>query len=441
MQPLRTSLPELMLTTPLRRRLVWVVGGRLVGLACLLGLAAWVGLTRTGFDDSFSVRVALIVLALGFGVTGLYLLVLRRGRHLVGFANVQVVVDQVLWTVLVYLTGGVTSGAVALYGATCVVGAILTGARGASLAALAAVVGYLGLALALVSGELPPPPDQNAAVYLVTPAALAYHVTVTLLALLGVAGLSGYLARRLERAGGLVRAAEDRAHQAERLAAFGGLAAGLAHEVRNPLSSIAVSTRMLRAAPGLSAEDQELCDIIAREAGRLNDLVADMLDLARPNAPRLGAVDLAGVVKEVIALATSSGRARGEVRLTYRGPDSCVVSADGAQLRQLVWNLLRNAVQASAAGAEVRLIVGEVDGVAQLRVEDEGPGIPEEARARLFDAFFTTRSQGTGIGLAVVKRIADEHGFTLSVESAPGRGTSFRVDFTPAVSPRRRGLA
>jgi signal transduction histidine kinase len=110
----------------------------------------------------------------------------------------------------------------------------------------------------------------------------------------------------------------------------------------------------------------------------------------------------------------------------YDGPsesESIITRADAGQLRQVVWNLVRNAVQASSPGAEVMVKVSAT----MLEVHDDGPGIGAEAQGRLFDAFFTTRSSGMGIGLAVVKRIVDEHGWRIEVESKEGRGATFRV--------------
>src|SRR5690606_17184886 len=104
------------------------------------------------------------------------------------------------------------------------------------------------------------------------------------------------------------------------------------------------------------------------------------------------------------------------------------ISADPDQVRQLVWNLVRNAIQASASGGQVRVRLISAPRAA-LVVEDEGMGIDSAAMAQLFDAFYTTRSKGAGIGLAVVKRIADEHEFSITVTSDPGDGTSFSVDF------------
>ena len=114
--------------------------------------------------------------------------------------------------------------------------------------------------------------------------------------------------------------------------------------------------------------------------------------------------------------------------------DNCLIRADAAQLRQLIWNLIRNAVQASGAGDEVTVRLRSDTNHVQLCVIDHGVGIDLAAKENLFDAFFTTRSHGTGVGLAVVKRIADEHGFDVGVESAQGQGAKFYVDLGPTVA-------
>jgi two-component system, NtrC family, sensor histidine kinase HydH len=120
-----------------------------------------------------------------------------------------------------------------------------------------------------------------------------------------------------------------------------------------------------------------------------------------------------------------------DVVVTYSGEASAGIDADSAQLRQLIWNLVRNGVQAARAGGVVQVSVTDQDGMLSLEVRDDGVGIDGEAKERLFDAFFTTRSHGTGIGLAVVKRIADDHGFPIEVESSKGSGATFRVLFGP----------
>jgi two-component system, NtrC family, sensor histidine kinase HydH len=165
----------------------------------------------------------------------------------------------------------------------------------------------------------------------------------------------------------------------------------------------------------------------------LNDLVTDMVDLSKPRKPDLAVVDAATVAREVVSLASKSGRAVSDVQVLFTTDGQpALVRADSAQLRQLVWNLVRNAVQASEAGEEVRVSVTQQPQGVELAVIDHGVGIEEAQMPRLFDAFFTTRSQGSGVGLAVVKRIADEHGFLIHVKSEAGRGAAFRVLMSPA---------
>jgi signal transduction histidine kinase len=300
--------------------------------------------------------------------------------------------------------------------------------RGAVLAAGVGAACYGALIFSLQSGWLVPPPDQPAALYRLDPADLSYYVLVNLLVLIVVTLLAGNLAERLRIAGGELIEAKERAEQAERMAALGRLAAGLAHEIRNPLGSIAGSIQLLRTGRSLTDEDKKLCEIVQRETARLNDLVTDMLDLSRPRRPSFAKVDAALVAREVVELTVKSGRAATDVAVTYQGAERAPVRADRSQLYQLIWNLVRNAVQASSAGDEVLVRVqADARGV-ELSVSDQGIGIDEQAKQRLFDAFFTTRSHGTGVGLAVVKRIADEHGFRIDVESAEGQGALFRVN-------------
>lgn len=410
-------------------RLAWITGLRVVLVVVLLGilgglfLRAGVPLSSQSTGIGSAIGVASCVAAVAYAVA------LRRKKHLFELVHVQLVVDQITWTAVIYVTGGASSGATAFYGLSCLVGAVLLGVRGAMVAATAGAISYTTLCVALFTHLLGPPTDQPRGPYSTDPAQMLPSFLVNLLGLMVVTLLAGYLAERLRLAGGRLAEATLRAEQAERLAALGRLTAGLAHEVRNPLGSILGSIQLLKSAEGLSDEGRYLCEIVERETTRLNDLVDDMLQLARPRAPTLAPVDVARTTREVVRLAEQSGRGR-DVRLRYEAPpndEGVFVEADAGQLRQVVWNLVRNAVQVSSPNAKVRVHVrAETDGVA-LEVKDDGPGIPSSARAHIFDAFFTTRSSGMGIGLAVVKRIVDDHRWTIEVDSVEGRGATFRV--------------
>lgn len=422
---------------PLARRLAWVTAFRLVLLSLLLGLLGLLNFKTQLAWATFTVQTALGTLALAFAVTALYAALLRQGRHMQRLVVLQLVVDPLLWTMIVYLSGGPSSGATSLYGLSCVTGAMLTGFRGAALAFAVGVACFGALSIGLSTGVIPPPPDQPAYVYYAASEEWVYAGVVNVLAMFVVTVLAGSLAERLRVTGGQLALAEERADHAERLAALGRVATALAHEIRNPLGSISGSIQLLRVNSALSREDQRLCAIIVREASRLNDLVTDMMNLARPQRPHLACVDAAATAREVVELASQSGRATSDVDVVYAGAERALVTADSAQLRQLIWNLVRNAVQASHAGSEVTVTVtvaGEAErAYAELSVEDHGVGLTEEAKERIFDAFFTTRAQGTGVGLAVVKRIADDHGFSITVESESGRGAAFTVQLGPLV--------
>ncbi len=229
-----------------------------------------------------------------------------------------------------------------------------------------------------------------------------------------------------------LRAMEARVHRSERLADLGKVAAGLAHELRNPLASMMGSIELLGASGALQGEEARLLEIVLREAGRLDQLVSRFLAFSRPSPPRREATELCRLVEETLEVfANDPAAARVEVR---RRLAPVRVSCDPDQVRQVVWNLLLNAAQAvtgregapaGAAGAvEVRC---EPDGEgAVLAVADDGPGISPENLARIFTPFFTTRPAGTGLGLATVHRIVDAHGGTVSVQSGEG-GAVFTV--------------
>jgi signal transduction histidine kinase len=406
-------------------RLAWLTALRLLVLTMVLVVTTTIYLG--GFTArAFSSKIALLTIAGAYGLAGIYAAFLRVGRALPAVAHTQLVIDQLTWTVIVYISGGATSGATSLYGLTCLSGAILLGVRGALLAASSAAAAYVVMCTGFVLGVIVPPPDQPIDAYATRWSEAAYPLFVNLLAMAVVTLLASYLAERLRTTGGHLVVARERAEQAERMAALGRLAAGLAHEIRNPLGSIAGSIELLRSGGALSAEDQKLCEIIQRETRRLNELVGDMLDLSRPRPPAKEQFDLAATAGDVVTLAGKSGRGT-DVSLRYEGPVRAMVLADAAQMRQVVWNLVRNAIQASSPGDEVLVRVEPASGGGHhLEVCDRGPGIPLEAREQLFDAFFTTRSHGMGIGLAVVKRILDDHGFAIEVDST-GNGTTFRV--------------
>jgi two-component system sensor histidine kinase HydH len=424
-------------------RLAWITGLRLGFLSLLLAATAFFYLRGSLGEHPQSEVFVFVSIGGGFALAAVYASVLRGGRNLVRLAEAQIVLDQITWTSIVYVSGGATSGATSFYGLTCLVGAILIGLRGAAISAISGIALFTAMCAAFSLGWLRPPPDQGAANYAVTWDGMIYPLLVNALGIVVVALLAGYLAERLRTTGGALVRANERAMAAERLAMLGRIAAGLAHEIRNPLGSISGSVEMLREAPGLTDEDRRLCDIIRSESARLNNLVSDMMNLARPQQPEPRAVDVAKLAREVVELASRSDRGgSGDVEVRYVGPDAAVwATCDPAQMRQVLWNLVRNGVQASPAGSAVTVEVKRTRKRARLTVRDEGPGIDADSAAKIFDAFYTTRSHGTGMGLAVVRRILDDHAGVgaelrlLESDENAGRGATFEIGLVRCPAP------
>ncbi len=223
-----------------------------------------------------------------------------------------------------------------------------------------------------------------------------------------------------------LRRLELQSRRSERLATVGELAAGVAHEIRNPLASISGSIELLRTAPQVSEDDRTLMNIVSREIQRLNVLIGDLLDYANPRPLQHVELDLGVMVRETVQVARAD-QAFAAVQLTCEA-DELKITADPAKIRQVLWNLLRNASDAAATGGKhVRVEARATDEGAVITVEDDGPGIPKDKLARIFDPFFTTKQKGTGLGLAMCHTIVTDHGGRIDVESEPGKGTRMVV--------------
>jgi two-component system sensor histidine kinase PilS (NtrC family) len=224
-----------------------------------------------------------------------------------------------------------------------------------------------------------------------------------------------------------LRRLEQQTRLQERLVTVGQLAAGIAHEIRNPLASISGSIELLKQAPQSSEDDRTLMTIVNREISRLNGLIGDLLDYANPRPPRPVDFDLGLLVEETLQVARGD-QAFGDVEVTAHVDKPLSITADPAKLRQVLWNLVRNAADAASAGGK------HVKGVARapnddviLEVSDDGPGIPPAQLERIFDPFYTTKDKGTGLGLATSHAVVAEHGGRIDVVSEVGNGTKMVV--------------
>ena len=239
--------------------------------------------------------------------------------------------------------------------------------------------------------------------------------------------------------------AEEALRRRDRLAAMGELASTVAHEVRNPLNAVGMTAQRLKreflgATPAGGAEREELQDllgIMTSETQRIDRIVQQFLEYARP--PRLAPepVDLGALVDDVAGRARSRAESRG-VRIEVEASGAGIAVVDPAQLRQALDNLVRNAVEATPEGGRVSLSARREGGGHAVEVRDTGRGIEPDHLPRIFDLYFTTKADGTGVGLAVTQQIVTAHGGTIEVDSRPGGGTTMTVRL-PAGEEKARG--
>lgn len=238
----------------------------------------------------------------------------------------------------------------------------------------------------------------------------------------------------------LWRSLQEELRLKDRMAAIGELAAGLAHEVGNPLAAISGSVQMLSARLPDDDGQRKLFDIIHRESQRLDRTIKGFLRFARPRERSTTRFDVAALLTESTELLRNSEEATGRHRFELAlEPPAAELSGDRDQISQIFWNLARNALRAMPEGGQLAVRGRLLADRYRIEFEDTGRGMSEEQRTRLFEPFRSSFDAGTGIGMAIVYRIVQEHGGRIEVHSQPGRGT--RIDIDLPLEPAARAVA
>jgi two-component system, NtrC family, sensor histidine kinase PilS len=238
-----------------------------------------------------------------------------------------------------------------------------------------------------------------------------------------------------------IKKREEELQLKEKMAAIGQVAAGVAHEIRNPLAALSGSIQILRSELTLLPDQRRLIEIVLRECSRLNQTVADFLTYAGPAPPRFQSTDLSALVQETVTLFENHPEFEDHhsIEVHFSAPEAPCL-ADPDQLRQAVWNILQNGVRAMPHGGRIAIQVSVSDVAMRLTVRDEGIGMTEEEQSKVFQPFHTGFKKGVGLGMAIVYQIVQQHNGSIEIESCPNRGTTVSV-LIPPLRQKMPGLA
>ena len=227
-----------------------------------------------------------------------------------------------------------------------------------------------------------------------------------------------------------VKALEEQVKRSERLASVGKLAAGVAHEIRNPLGALKGFLQYFQHKLALADQDKTYFTVMTHEVDRLNTVISNLLDFARPKEPVFEPCDLPKLLRHVLALVEGDLHAK-QIQLSVDIPTVLPqMQVDQDQITQVLLNILLNAIHATDSGGIVSLRAEiHADASVDVTVSDTGKGISPEDLPRIFDPFFSTKKQGTGLGLAIAHTIIEQHGGEITVESTEGKGSIFRIRF------------
>ncbi|KAB2834401.1 MAG: hypothetical protein F9K51_01945, partial [Candidatus Dadabacteria bacterium] len=231
-----------------------------------------------------------------------------------------------------------------------------------------------------------------------------------------------------------VKELEDRLRTSEKMALLGQLAAGLAHELRNPLSAISGAVEILGSDVKPTEDNLRLVRMATQEVERLNLLVEDFLILTMPIQKLTTQVDLGLIISDTVESFTKTIR-RGNIEIVNQVEKGIYVQADSYRLKQAVWNLLLNSVDAMPIGGLIMIKSSTEDSSAIIEISDEGKGVDENFISRIFEPFFTTKEVGTGLGLAIVQKVIEGYNGNINVISSRGNGATFVITL-----PRIKGV-
>ncbi len=412
------------------QKLKWLIFFRAIFATLLLGstIAYRLGESPSPINKPllllYGLTMAILVLSI------IYFALFNRFKTAPFYAYIQLSIDTLIVTLIIFVTGSFHSVFSFLYLAVIICASMLLFRKGSLIMATLCSIQY-GIMVDLeYYGILKPfgmPEDLMEAGY--EWSYVLYKMLTTMIACFLVAFLSSILAEQERKTRESLLIMEENVKRVEKMAAIGEMAAGLAHELKNPLASLAGSIQLLKEDSSNDPEQDKLMHIILREAHRLSELVNDFMMFAKPGPGKVERIDLESVLKDIEELFENDPVCRGRMTISREYSAGVEIEMDPGHFRQIVWNLLLNAVE-SIDGDEGHINIrmySSKDSHACIDISDNGIGIDSENIKLVFNPFFTTKKDGIGLGLSIVYNILMSYSGDIDVTSEPGKGTTFHL--------------
>jgi two-component system sensor histidine kinase PilS (NtrC family) len=414
-----------------KTELKWLMFFRILFSVVLLGAATVLklGESATAMESSFMILYGFIIAI--FLISVIYSLLLKRVKNEALLAFIQIGIDTFLVTLIIFGTGGFLSVFSFLYLVVIVYSSMLLPMKGTMIIAGLCSIQFGGLVELEYFGILNPfGADENLLATSYGWNQIAFKLVITMIACFAVAFLSSLLAEQTRKTKIKLRTMEGHVKRVEKMAAIGEMAAGLAHEIKNPLASLSGSIQLLKEDMRYDPDHDRLMQIILREADRLSSLASNFLLYARPPAGKVEPIKLDRVVLEAAELFEKDASNNGRITTFKQVSEDLWISMDRGHLHQILWNLLLNAAEAIKDEGRIRIEMFPLKNkLACVKITDDGCGISKETLTSIFDPFFTTKPNGAGLGLSIVHRILEAYDAWLNVESELNKGTTVTLNF------------
>jgi len=417
--------------------LKWLMFFRILFSLVLLGSTTVLKLGETASPVGPPLVVLYGFIIAIFFISLIYSLLLKRFKNEVSFAFIQIGIDTLFVTLIVFGTGGFLSVFSFLYLVVIVYSSMLLPMKGTMIIAGLCSIQFGGLVELEYFGIISPfGTDTNLLAAAYGWNQIAFKLLVTMIACFAVAFLSSLLAEQTRKTKIKLRTMEGHIKRVEKMAAIGEMAAGLAHEIKNPLASLSGSIQLLKEDMRYDPDHDRLMHIILREADRLSSLASNFLLYARPPAGKVEPIRLDRAVLEAAELFEKDASNNGRITTFKQVSEDLWISIDPGHLQQILWNLLLNAAEAIKDEGQIRIEMFPLKNkLACVKITDNGCGISKETLSTIFDPFFTTKPNGAGLGLSIVHRILEAYDAWLNVESEINKGTTVTLNFKQIAPP------